>query len=147
MKHLSIVGVILGLVGCAAPSEKPAGQQSMSRPGAAAKECPACQPDSSAMAAPVTKKCTPVPASRVAAACKLSLSKAIDIALSKVPGQALNATVEFEKGKAKVEVTVFSSGKVYEIDIDATTGAVLEVEQEDDDDDNGDDDDGDGDDD
>lgn len=135
MKHASIAAVLLGLVGCAAPSDKQARPQPMSHSGVAAQECPDCPRESSS----ATKKHKASAASQVAASCKLSLAKAIDIALAKVPGQALNATVELEQGKGKIEVTVFSNGKVFEIDIDATTGAVLEVEQEDDDDDGDDD--------
>ncbi|HEU4339199.1 MAG TPA: PepSY domain-containing protein [Planctomycetota bacterium] len=79
----------------------------------------------------------------VAPALKVSLSKAIETALAKVDGQALNAEVELENGKAMIEVKILSNGKIWEVEIDGTTGAITEVEQEDDDDDDDDEDDGD----
>jgi uncharacterized membrane protein YkoI len=80
------------------------------------------------------KKASPSPTA-MAAACKISLATAIETALAKVKGRALNAETEIENGKALIEVTIVSDGKVWEVEIDAVTGAVIEVEQEDDDDD------------
>ena len=77
---------------------------------------------------------------KVAPALKVTLSKAIDTALAKVDGQALNAEVEVENGKAMIEVKILSNGKIWEVEIDGTTGAIIEVEQDDDDDGDGDDD-------
>ena len=133
MKRAWIAALVAGLAGCAAPAAQTDREQTMSPPGTSAKECPAM----------TLKHKSPAPA-KLAAACKVTLSQAVETAVKKVTGQALNAVIELEDGKATIEVTIFSNGKVYEVEIDATTGAVLEVEQEDDDDD-GDDDDGDGD--
>jgi uncharacterized membrane protein YkoI len=76
----------------------------------------------------------------LAAACKVSLAAAIETALAKVKGSALSAEIEIENGKAHIDVTILSEGKLWEVEIDGTTGAVNEVEQEDDDDDDDDED-------
>lgn len=78
--------------------------------------------------------------SKVAPALKVTLGKAIETALAKVDGQALNVEVELENGKATIEVKILSNGKIWEVEIDGTTGAITEVEQDDDDDGDGDDD-------
>jgi uncharacterized membrane protein YkoI len=73
------------------------------------------------------------------AAAKVKFAQGIEIALKKVPGKPVSVELELEKGKAVLEVKVFADGKVYEVEIDAVTGAVLEVEEDDDDDDDADD--------
>ncbi|HXG62401.1 MAG TPA: PepSY domain-containing protein [Planctomycetota bacterium] len=78
--------------------------------------------------------------SKAAAAAKISLAKGIEIATKRVPGQATDVELEFEDGRAVLEVEVFADGKVFEVEIDAQTGQVLEVEEEDDDEGEGDDD-------
>ena len=91
------------------------------------------------------KRPAPKPA-EVAAACKVTLAAAIETALAKVKGSALSAEIELENGKAHIDVLILSEGKLWEVEIDGTSGAVNEVEQEDDDDEDDDDDDGDDDD-
>lgn len=71
--------------------------------------------------------------SKALAAAKISLAKAIEIATKRVPGKATDVELEFEDGRAVLEVEVFADGKVFEVEIDAETGQVLEVEEEDDD--------------
>lgn len=71
--------------------------------------------------------------SKAVAAAKVGLAKAIEIAAKRVPGKATDVELEFEDGKAVLEVEVFADGKVFEVEIDAETGQVLEVEEEDDD--------------
>jgi uncharacterized membrane protein YkoI len=74
-------------------------------------------------------------------ASKLTLAKAVEAALLKVPGKATKVEFELKKGKPIAEVIVFKDGKTFEVKLDAVTGSVLKVEEEDDDDDDGDDDD------
>ena len=75
---------------------------------------------------------------------KVSVLKAVEAALKKVPGKATGVEMEIEKGKAIIEVKIFNEGKSWEVEVDAATGEVIEVEQDDDDgDDDEDDDDGD----
>src|SRR5581483_7538779 len=80
-------------------------------------------------------------------ASKISMAKALEVALARVAGKATGVEFELKKGKAVAEVKVFLDGKLYEVKIDAVTGSVLKVEQDDDDEDDGNDDDADGDDD
>jgi len=68
-------------------------------------------------------------------ASKLSMAKAVEIALAKVAGKATGVEFELKKGKAVAEVKVFLDGKLYEVKLDAVTGSVIKVEQDDDDDD------------
>ena len=75
-------------------------------------------------------------------ASKLSLAKAVEAALAKVPGKATRVGFEFKKGKPVAEVMVFKDGKLFEVKLDAVTGSVIKIEEDDDD---GDGDDGDGD--
>ncbi len=65
--------------------------------------------------------------SDVAKACKVTLSQAIATALQKVPGQAMEAEAEVEDGKCRIEVKIFSDGKVYKVELDGETGVVLKV--------------------
>ncbi|HEX7899045.1 MAG TPA: PepSY domain-containing protein [Planctomycetota bacterium] len=81
------------------------------------------------------------------ASAKVSLAKGIEIALKKVPGKPVTAEMEVENGKPVIEVKVLADGKVFEVEVDAVSGAVLEVEEDDDEDDDDDDDAEDGDDD
>ena len=124
MKHLITAAVLLSLAGCMASVKT---THAMSPSNGESK---------------VRKQDSPKP-EKLAAACTLSMSQAIDAALKKVDGKALHCEIELENGKALYEVKVFSNGKLYEVEIDATTGAVIEVEEDDDDEDDADDDDGD----
>jgi uncharacterized membrane protein YkoI len=144
MKPIWLSVLVLGLAACSAPAEKPAPQAK------AVKTKSVTKVDKQAMAgtgAPAKKKA--MPASKIAGVSATALAKAIETALQKVPGgEALAAEIEIENGKAMIDVKVFAHGKLYEVEINAATGAVQEVDQEDDDDDDDeDDDDGDGDDD
>jgi uncharacterized membrane protein YkoI len=87
----------------------------------------------------VIERKTKMTPATLAESCKVALGDAIDTALAKVPGKALSAEAEFDDGKAVYEVMILSDGKMVEVEIDATTGAILEVEQEDDEDDDEDD--------
>jgi len=82
----------------------------------------------------------PPPRSRRAGVSKTTLARGIEIALLKVPGEALSAEIDVEGGKAVIEVRVFAKGKVFAVEIDGETGRVLKVEPDDDDDDEEDDD-------
>lgn len=80
-------------------------------------------------------------------ASKVTLAKAVEVAVAKVPGKATRVGFELKKGKPIAEVIVFKDGKSFEVKLDAVSGSVIKVEEDDDDDDDGDDDDDDDDDD
>lgn len=84
-----------------------------------------------AMAAPLTQK-ENLPVTK---------KQAKEIALGKVKGEVVMIKLEEDDGRQYYEVIIKSSDSMYEVEIDAKTGQVLEVEQEgaDDDDRDGDD--------
>ena len=85
--------------------------------------------------------------SKAISASKLSMTKVIEAAVKKVPGKASRANFYLKKGKAMAEVIVVKEGKLFEVKVDAVSGAIVKVEEDDDDDDDADDDDDDDDDD
>jgi len=128
MKHAALAALVAtGLTGCIYSHR----EHKMSSPPAEEREC---------VEVKVVRKHERVSVAKIAPALKVTLSKAIESALAKVDGQALDVEVELENGKPVIEVTILSDGKLWEVEIDGTTGAVTEVEQEDDDDDEDDDD-------
>lgn len=75
---------------------------------------------------------------------KVSLSTACDTAAKAAKGTAFAAEFEVEGGKVLYDVLVLVPGtppKLFEVEVDAVTGKVMEIEQENGDDDEGDDDD------
>lgn len=56
--------------------------------------------------------------------------QAKEIALTKVKGEVLFVNLEEDDGRQYYEVIIKSSGGMYEVEIDAKTGQVLEVDQE-----------------
>jgi uncharacterized membrane protein YkoI len=67
--------------------------------------------------------------SKVVSAAKISMSKAIETALNKVPGKAVYADFDLdEKGPVEAEVDVFAGGKVTKVYINAVTGDVIKTE-------------------
>lgn len=65
--------------------------------------------------------------SEIAKACPFPLSKAIEIALQKVPGKAIEADAEVAEGKGKIDVKILHEGKVRKVVLDGATGQVLSV--------------------
>ena len=61
---------------------------------------------------------------------RISKKEAEAIALKKVKGQVVSIKLENDDGKEHYEVIIKSAGAVYEVEIDAKTGQVLEVEKE-----------------
>lgn len=67
--------------------------------------------------------------SKVVGAVKISLTKAIENALLKVPGKAVYADFDLDdKGPAEAEVDVFAAGKVTKVHLNAATGDVIKTE-------------------
>jgi uncharacterized membrane protein YkoI len=67
--------------------------------------------------------------SKILAAVKITLKKAIELALQKVPGKAVYADFDLdEKGPPEAEVDVFADGKVTRVLIDAVKGEVIKTE-------------------
>jgi len=67
--------------------------------------------------------------SKLVASLKITLPKAIEAALKKVPGKAVYADFDADdKGPAEAEVDIFADGKVTKVFIDAATGEVLKTE-------------------
>jgi uncharacterized membrane protein YkoI len=66
--------------------------------------------------------------STLVGAVKITLPKAIQTALAKVPGKAVYADFDDDgKGPAEAEVDVFADDKITRVFIDATTGEVLKT--------------------
>ena len=76
----------------------------------------------------------------------ISEKQAKEIALGKVKGEVVRVKLEEDDGRQYYEVIIKKSGSMYEVEIDAKTGKVVEVEHEGSRDDDGHDDDGHGDD-
>jgi uncharacterized membrane protein YkoI len=67
--------------------------------------------------------------SKILAAVRITLKKAIEAALKKVPGKAVYADFDVdEKGPPEAEVDVFADGKVTRVFVDAVTGEVIRTE-------------------
>lgn len=60
----------------------------------------------------------------------ISETKAKEIAMAKVKGEFVSCHLEEDDGRQVYEVKINQSGTIYEIEIDAKTGQVLEVEKE-----------------
>ncbi len=60
----------------------------------------------------------------------ITMEKAKQIALGQIKGKIVSAKIETEDGITKFEVIVQSQNGRFEIEIDKTTGKVLEVEKE-----------------
>src|SRR5262249_37375798 len=60
-------------------------------------------------------------------ACKLPLTRGIEIALEKVPGKVVGAEADIEEGKPYLETKIFADGKVLKVKVDAVTGTVLKI--------------------
>jgi uncharacterized membrane protein YkoI len=61
-------------------------------------------------------------------ASRITLRQAISIAQRAAPGEALVAEIVVDDGDALVEVTVFSRGRLLEVEIDGETGRVLAID-------------------
>ena len=61
-------------------------------------------------------------------ASRIGLRQAISIAQRAAPGEALVAEIVVDDGDALVEVTVFSRGRLLEVEIDGETGRVLAID-------------------
>ncbi len=67
--------------------------------------------------------------SRLARAFKTPLADLIENALRSVPGTAVAAELEIEKGRAEVHLTIVSEGRVRWVAFDATSGAILKEQE------------------
>jgi uncharacterized membrane protein YkoI len=65
--------------------------------------------------------------SAIAGACKVTLTRAVESALQKVPGLAFSASGELKDGKPEIEVQIVAEGKLIKVVIDGATGAVIKV--------------------
>jgi len=62
----------------------------------------------------------------------IQLDKAVEIALATIPGVVKEAEFEIEDGKSVWEVEIVNAAKeVYELEIDANSGEILEQERDD----------------
>lgn len=67
--------------------------------------------------------------SRLARAFKTPLADLIESALRAVPGTAVAAELEIEKGRAELHVTIVSEGRVRWVAFDASSGAILKEQE------------------
>ncbi|MBL4952812.1 PepSY domain-containing protein [Neobacillus sp. YIM B02564] len=61
---------------------------------------------------------------------RITEKQAEEIALKKVKGEVVRVKLETDDGREYYEVIIQSSGTVYEVEVDAKTGQVVEVEKE-----------------
>ncbi len=73
--------------------------------------------------------------SKYAAEAKITMTEARAIALKRIPGTILDEELEKENGRLQYALDVCKDGKIYDVEIDAKTGAVLQAALDDDDDD------------
>jgi hypothetical protein len=60
----------------------------------------------------------------------ISMEKAKEIALEQVKGKIVSANIENDDGMVKYEIIIQAKNGRYEVEIDKSTGKVLEVEKE-----------------
>lgn len=66
---------------------------------------------------------------------RVSLQYAMQIALQRVPGQIIFYGMDMENGTLVYEIFILTSqNKIYEIEVNAKTGAIRKIEEENDDD-------------
>ena len=59
---------------------------------------------------------------------RISMNRAIEIALQRVPGEVVKAELEFDDGVLQYEIEIRTNeGIKYEVKVDAVTGNVLRV--------------------
>lgn len=59
---------------------------------------------------------------------RISMIRAIEIALERVPGEAIKAELEFDDGVLQYEIEIRTNqGAKYEVRVDAVTGQILRV--------------------
>lgn len=63
---------------------------------------------------------------------RINSEAAIQIALGRVPGQVIKVELDVENGLLIYEVDIRTATGVYEVKMDADTGAILSVEREND---------------
>jgi phosphopantothenoylcysteine synthetase/decarboxylase len=73
---------------------------------------------------------TPASAEKVGPVKGITLEKAKQIAMKQVKGKVVSAKVEKDDGMTKYEIIVQAKDGKYEVEIDKSTGKVLEVEKE-----------------
>lgn len=64
---------------------------------------------------------------------RISRARANQIALQRVKGTVIGTRLETDDGRQKYEVTIRNRRGLYEVEINARTGAVIDVERKDDD--------------
>ncbi|GAA0595195.1 hypothetical protein GCM10009001_09150 [Virgibacillus siamensis] len=63
---------------------------------------------------------------------KLSVQQAQDIALQRVPGQIFHVDMDLEHGVFVYEIFILTSeNRVYEVEVNGSTGNIIKVELED----------------
>ena len=65
--------------------------------------------------------------SDIVKACKLPLTRGIEIAAARVQGKPVAAEAEIEDGKPILETKIFADGKLLKVKVDAVTGEVLKI--------------------
>lgn len=61
---------------------------------------------------------------------RINSETAIQIALQHVPGQVLKVELDYENGILVYEIYIRTPNGVYEVEIDANTGQLIEIELE-----------------
>lgn len=78
---------------------------------------------------------SPAKQKELARKAKISKKEAKRIALERVPGEIIEVEIEMENGRLQWAIDIRGTdGKLYDVEIDANTGAVLQAIEEDDED-------------
>ncbi|MEW6355312.1 MAG: PepSY domain-containing protein [Planctomycetota bacterium] len=62
----------------------------------------------------------------------ITLAKAMEVALEKVPGQVIDVDLVDTMGTPKFEVDIYTDGAVKEVEVNSNTGQVTKIEDDDD---------------
>lgn len=65
---------------------------------------------------------------------RISMQQASQIALQNIPGQVIHVNMDMEDGVLVYEVFILTAqNKMYEVEVNAKTGAIIKIEEENDD--------------
>lgn len=64
---------------------------------------------------------------------RISVEQATQIALQQIPGQVMHVDLDMENGVLVYEVFILTAqNNIFEVEVNARTGAIVEIEQEND---------------
>ncbi len=61
---------------------------------------------------------------------RITPQRAAEIAVQAVPGEIIEIELEIENGRLVYEIDILTSFGVYEVEVDAYTGEIIEIERD-----------------